>query len=245
MRKTLLPFIPFTSVLAGVERLGVTSQQRRWSEPSLSSLGSSFLEIWDDSKPDTVISLLQVICHMRDFTIIIENYMEGRAVKGPPIVLTDQRNFTQHRLMDLPTLQEINSRGHEAYDQQYDSCRLACIAYSFLVIFPFPPTVGLFERLSMRLRKSLLNEHLPSYVSSSREKLKLWILSMGAIISIGLPQRDWFLHELRPLISSLRLESANQLAETLRGFLWHPTTSESDGVILWHDLQSLNDARIV
>lgn len=233
---SMMPFVPFTDSYLENGRLAISVQERQWAEPVLGAIGSSFLKIWADSDNDTTINLLKAICHMCDFTIVVNNYMEGRSVTREPAAMTDQRNFTQHTLMALPASSELENAGYQ-YDEQYEPCRLACIVYSFLVIFPLPPIAGLFERLTAKLQKSLFNMCSSLDLDRDRMELQVWILTMGAIITIGLPERDWFLSEMRPLLHILALKDVRQFSRVLDGFLWHANTSARDAMDLWRDLQ--------
>lgn len=238
-----MPFIPFTDAWGDQNRgLAISNDERDSARPVLGALGNSFLTIWNEPFADSILSLLQVVQHLCDFTIIVENYMEGLPVTRPPAALTDQRNFTQHALMSLPPAREIENQTGDPCDAQYEPCRLACIVYSFLVIFPFPPMVGLFENVTARLQRSLLNMPSLSHTDRRRSSLQLWIVVMGSLMAIGLPERDWFVAELVLVMDRLEVLELGQFTALIQGFLWHPKTSGRDGLELWRAVQAARRA---
>ncbi|KIW70544.1 hypothetical protein PV04_02803 [Phialophora macrospora] len=231
------PFIPHTRLYLEADGLAVSVAERQWAESTMGTLATSFAMVWPEPEDDALVALLGVIRDMADFTIVVENYIEGRSVPRLPVVLTDQRNYVQHRLMSLESNEEIERRRTAPADLQYEACRLACIAYSFLVIFPLPPVVGLFERLSKRLQISVLQRRSPvDDLPYARLAMQLWILTLGAVATIGLPERAWFVNELLPVMLRLGVDQWEQMEQLLRGFLWHPKTSERDGLDVYRDV---------
>ena len=230
-----MPFIPFTDSWGSNDGLAISQDEKDSARTPLGLIGSGFRDLWWMSSDDPhLVHLLRVVGHMCGFTVVVENYIEGRPAPRPPAALTDQRNFTQHSLMALPTARDLERTGH-SYDPQYDACRLACIVYSFLVIFPFPPVERLFERLTARLQKAVLSV---TGISNNFDKLGLqvWILTMGAMISIGLPERPWFVAELARLLPQAGIADFWQLIDKLQTFLWHSRTSARDAAELWRDI---------
>lgn len=236
-----MPFIPFTDIYLDGNRLTMTEHERQSTRSTLGSLGTSFLKVWKDSTDYATLQLLQAIQHLCDFTMVLENYVEGRPVSRPPATLTDQRNFTQYALMSLPSAQEIENDMAEPCDVQYEPCRVACIIYSLLVVLPLPPIARLFEKIAAKLQRSLLNIR-SGIIEDSRVELQVWILAMGAIISIGLPERDWFVEELSRVLQTSGIRGLKTFTDVLQGFLWHSKTSGRDGIALWRALPMEEEA---
>jgi hypothetical protein len=237
MRHTFMPFIPFTNAYLLGDRLAFSTQERLWARQTLPRLGKGFLDVWQPTDP-VLTAILAVMDHMVDFTMIVENYIRGRVSPRPGAALTDQRNFTQHALMSLPTAREIETNTGQLCDDLYEPCRLALLVYSFLVVFPFPPIIGLHEKITSRLQRSivLMKQDL-QFMGQSRLRFHLWILTMGAIISIGLPQRTFYIVEIRKVVPMLGLKDEDAFSEVLERFLWHPKTSRRDGQDLWRDVE--------
>lgn len=232
-----MPFIPFTTSYLDHGRIALTSQERAWASSTLPHLGTGFSEVWRLDEPHVGL-LLTVVQHMADFTMIVENYVRGRSSPRPRATMTDQRNFVQHSLMDLMTAQEIETQTGDLPDEQYEACRLAMLIYSFLVVFPFPPTVGLHEKVTTKLQRAILGMRTIDSMSLTRLELQLWILIMGALISVGLPQRQWYVRELDTVVGELQLADLDSVMAVLGRFLWHPKTSQGDGLELWWDLNT-------
>ncbi len=161
LNRPIFPFISHTTTFVQEDgRLAVTQHEREAVASDLGPLATGFWEVWstDDSTPVYLDSLLKVIQDICDFSIVVENHTSGRFVPRTSPEIIDQRNFVQHRLMSLCPEDELivaETVRPEDVDIQYESCRLACIIYSLLVVMPIPPVVGPFETLTEKL-KSLL-----------------------------------------------------------------------------------------
>jgi hypothetical protein len=241
LQKPLLHFVPHTDIFCLADgRLTISAAERRWTEPTLSTLTTSFDAGWKETEDSAFRSLMEVIKLLADFTIIVENYVEGRFVPRIPAVLTDQRNYVHHRLLSLESANDVECRTEAIMiDPQYEPCRLACIIYSFLVVYPYPPIVGLYERLIRRLQTSILAMRLKlADMSETQLALQLWVLVMGAILAVGLPQRDWFINDMSPILFRLGIHGQAHLTTLLLRFLWHPNTSGRDLLDLCRELRS-------
>jgi hypothetical protein len=234
LRAPSTPFVPFTDSWGSEQEIALSRQERILAQPALNGMGSSFHVIWMFPDAPAVLQLLQIIDHMRDVSVIIENYIEGHLPPRPPAALTDQRNFTHRKLMGLSTARDIELRGY-SLDTQYEACRLACIVYSFLVIFPLPPTVQLYERLTTVLQKAASGIAIDPD-DRVRMHLQAWILTMGALISIDLPERPWFIAQLAQLLHQVGIATFVQFCDMLQRFLWHPRTSAGDAAELWQEI---------
>ena len=197
----------------------------------LGPLGRGFSKVWDAASSPAIVELHRIIRLACDLTIVIENCTQGRWLRPIPEMI-DQRNYVQHSLMSLPTSQDLIDRGVDICDPYYDSCRLATIIYSFLLIFPVPPVSGPFETLTLQLRRELETMSLENK-DCPRPEMHLWILVMGAIASLGLPARPWFLSRAMALSDTLDLHEWQDLKRVLESFLWHYSTSDVDGVEVW------------
>ena len=122
-----MPFTAHTGMyLEENGHLAVSLAERQWTASTLGTLGSSYNMVWPDpTQDDALEKLVGVIRDLADFTIVVENYVEGRFVPRPPVVLTDQRNYVQHRLMSLDSDDEIESRQTTPVDCLY-RLQLSC-----------------------------------------------------------------------------------------------------------------------
>jgi len=245
LTRPIFPFISHTTTFIQEDgRLAVTQQEREMVAKDLGELGTGFWALWSfpHSRPAYLDFLLEVIQDICDFTVVVENHAAGRWMPRTSPEIIDQRNFVQHRLMSLPSEQEMVANGTVTagnIDPQYECCRLVCIIYSFIVVFPVPPVVGPFETLTERL-KTILQATEWRFFDRLRLRLHMWILIMGAIASIGLPDRPWFLLRTMEVLKELDMHRWKDLKALLKRFLWHPRTSDFDGLDVWTAIQEVD-----
>lgn len=202
----------------------------------LGSLGTGFWDVWNEDSPPEILDLSEVIRDACYFTIVVENYVRGRWMQRTSTEILDQRNYIQHSLMSLRTSQELRSQGIRVNDLHYESCRLATIIYSFLVVFPVPPIPGPFETVTHLLQQELEKIHIES-LEMPRLTMHLWTLVMGAIACIGLSERSWFVSKITKLSQIMEIREWQDLQKVLRSYLWHPGTSNADGIELWDEVE--------
>jgi hypothetical protein len=193
---------------------------------------------WSGTHSQEVLHLIKVSELFADFTIFMDNFLEGRFVLGEPVELTDFRNSSQHQLMSVPSARTLQTAGQLDIDLLYEACRLACIAYSLLVVFPLPPTVGLFEKLAQRIRTEIANlSSVQDDFTTNQREMHFWILVMGSVVSTGIPDRRFFVTNLLDSAARLGISDWQEAVEVLETFLWHPSTNNKDGLDLWRDMQ--------
>lgn len=214
----------------------MTTEEFEAVASDLGSLGTGFWDVWSASSSTEIQELSGVICDACDFTVVVENYIRGRWMQRTSTEILDQRNYIQHRLMSLETTEELKNQSICTDDLHYESCRLATIAYSLLVIFPVLPIPGPFEILTERLRQELETIPLEGH-TIPRLRMHLWILVMGAIACIGLPDRSWFISRIATLSQTMKICKWQDLQTVLRKFLWHPSTSNTDGIEIWNEVK--------
>ena len=61
---------------------------------------------------------------------------------------------------------------------------------------------------------------------------------MGAIAAIGLPERPWFLSQIRTLSRRMGIGEWEEIKDVLQSFLWLPSASDLDGQDLWIEMQA-------
>jgi hypothetical protein len=237
LQKPMFPFLAHTHTFMVDGRLSVSDQEREWAMPQLERLGSGFWEMWGESTSVGVTELCKTLQHICDFTIVVENHAQGRWMPRTFTAIIDQRNFVQHCLMSLKTKQELLDSNTIVDEPLYECCRLATIAYSFLVVFPLPAVVGPFEALVAQMRGELMAIGIEA-PTISRCRLLLWVLVMGATAAIGLPERPWFLSQLKILSSQSGIERWEELRDILQSFLWLSSTSDPDGRDAWIKMQA-------
>ena len=228
-RTLTIPSFPFVSAL---------SCETLLSDPLLAvkrasiELGSGFLNLARLSAGRNMEELCSVIFSLCDYTASIADYCNGRLPSQVMLLLADERNRVQHRLMSLPTLAAIRTAGgREA--SIYEAIRLATIVYSLLVTFPIPAISSPFAELSRRVKAQIPS--LDFQYLQDEPGILLWILVMAAIASINFDERRWYLKYLKQVSDRLGFSTWNELREQLRKFLWYGTTNDSDGELLWKE----------
>jgi hypothetical protein len=180
---------------------------------------------------------------MCDYTIIVDDYAQGRLMHISMTTLIDLRNGTQHALISLPAAYS-HLPDPRIDEPLYEACRLAAIIYSILVVFPLPASKAPFPELIIQLKEELSNPN--SNIKNTWERspeLLLWILFMGGIAAIGLPERTWYVRAISGLAVSMKLSSNARLREILQSFLWLGSTSDGDGCDLWTEVVQYSMSR--
>ena len=235
IERPIFPFLAHSNHFMVEGRLNIDMQEREWASPVLGPLGSGFWKVWGSSNTSTIRDLCIIIQHVCDFTIVVENHIEGRWSPRTFTTIIDQRNFIQHSVMSLKPARELFEHGATPEEDLYEPCRLAIIVFSFLVVFPVPPVAGPFESLTERLLVAL-SEIKSCGEPLSSSKLLLWILVMGAVAAIGLPKRQWFLRRIHDLLQTLAVEDWKDMKVILQSFLWLPSTNDFDGQEVWAEM---------
>jgi hypothetical protein len=200
--------------------------------PSMPNIGSGFPEEWRHSDFPPLQDLLATLRLMAGYSVIVYNHCQGKAIQTNGL-LTDHRNSIQHRLLSLPAY-PYEQCGKGIY-KFYEITRLAAQMYSVLCIYPYPPGPAPFADLATRLRRELsgLDQRTLTYEES---KLLLWILAMGAIMTVGTFDRLSFIAATSPIARRLQLESWQDLKSVLITFLWLDMTNDIDGRDIWNEV---------
>jgi hypothetical protein len=201
-----------------------------------SNLSHTFHILLTVSRSEKVSHLHSVLQDMCDYTLIVVDYCDGRLKPQSLSVLADRRNHVQHSLMSLPA-DSGSGEPFQAEDPLYELSRLAAIIYSLLVIFPLPPRTAPFAELALRVKAQFSASNMAESWGRAPELL-LWIVFMGAVASVNLPERSWYVSVLDRLTRRKRITTWNDLYDVLQGFLWLGSTSNSDGQALWKEIES-------
>jgi hypothetical protein len=160
--------------------------------------------------------LYMVTSMLRDYTIMIDDFCEGRQIFAIS-TLIDHRNMTQHALLSLPQ----RAGTSECY-------RLAALIYSLLVTFPVHYTVAPFKELVMQLIVALAGWDGNDY-------MLLWVLTIGGIGAMGLDERAWFMTSLQVTATRVGIRTWIEARNIMTKGLWHEATNDGDGQDLWLD----------
>ncbi|KAI1490158.1 hypothetical protein F5X96DRAFT_569297 [Biscogniauxia mediterranea] len=168
------------------------------------------------SKDDYVgvgFDLKQILQDLRLICRLIEEAMSSEPNRKNLIIL---RNSIQHRLLSLPP-------------GRSDICRLACLVFSFAIVFPLPDTRS-FHRSRASLAKCMQDEEECGRYS---KKLLLWAALLGAIASADTEHEKVFLGKIITLGRELAIHDWASIEEIVRKFVWLDQTCKSGGQVAW------------
>jgi hypothetical protein len=201
---------------------------------SMPDIGRGFPEEWKQSESRPLKDLFTIVRYMSGYSRLVFNHSEGIKLQSTGI-LTDLRNSIQHRLLSLPACP--NAHGGNGIYHLYESTRLGAQIYSLLCIYPFPAGPAPFTEAASRLKRELSSLD-PRTISYEESKLLLWILVMGAIVTVGTLDRLWFIYALGPVACRLQVESWPDMKSLLLNFLWFSKTNDIDGRDVWDEVSS-------
>jgi len=251
----MLPYVPMHD-----DVVGLLNAASRKTHP-LVGLGKGFRVLPEMLGQDEVSQLLIVLRWMIQYTFAVDDHVEGRPEAQSLRRLMDQRNFVQHNLMLLvPTppattdttemqrelrQQHDHDHDHEHEHPMHRLARLGTLIYSLLVVFPLPAVAAPFQQLSQEVRLQLSQPTVEArWNEGAWPDLILWVSVLGAVASIGTPDRPWYLGTLDRLTRRLKLNSWPSMKERLRLFLWFEYTNDSDGLKLWRDIEESSLDRV-
>ncbi|KAI5920497.1 hypothetical protein F4810DRAFT_682816 [Camillea tinctor] len=158
-------------------------------------------------------SLQQGIQDLRLICQLIEEAMNSEPNRRNLIIL---RNSIQHRLLSVPV-------------GRSDICRLACLIFSYAIVFPLPDTRP-FHRCREALAKCMQDK---GECDKYSKKLVLWAALLGAIASADTEHEKVFLTKIITLGRELSVHSWASIEEIVRKFVWLDQTCKSGGQVAW------------
>jgi hypothetical protein len=198
------------------------------SHLSRESLATGFQDIVDGGITETAANVFET---MADLTVEIEMHHRGVKPICDMALFMDRRNAVQHRLMSLPTGDELEP-GEVGSTRMYEAIRLAAIIYSAGVTFPLPPYQGIFRRLSGRL-KTILEESKFDQCWQSSPKILLWVLVLGGVAALESEERSWYVRTLAVVSRSLDISEWDDVVEEMAHYLWLDSACNAGGRLLW------------
>jgi hypothetical protein len=231
----MLPYFPMHDDVVG--RLNTASRKTH----PLVGLGKGFRVLPEmlGHTHDEVSKLLVVLRWIIQYTFAVDDYVQSRPEVQALRALMDQRNFVQHNLMQLtPDACEPTDE-----DAMCRLARLGTFVYSLLVVFPLPAVAAPFFRLSSDIIVQLSLPYVQALWNEAAD-LILWVTVMGAIASVGTPDRAWYLATLNRLAGQLDINSWTAMKERMKLFLWFEYTNDSDGLKLWREIEESSLSRV-
>ncbi|EXJ73806.1 uncharacterized protein A1O5_03568 [Cladophialophora psammophila CBS 110553] len=181
------------------------------------------------------VELHQLYLEACQITIALDQY--HRDAKGHPSLsdLVDARNKTQHGFCSLAPSTDSET---DPFAALYETCRLAGLIFSDMVILPLPHNSGVKLRLARRLRTVLEASSLQtSWKSAEYGNLLMWVVFMGTIAATFTKARGWYLQKLRNLIDHQQLDW-NGFRGLMKTFLWWDFVFEAPAARIWNEMNA-------
>jgi len=158
-----------------------------------------------------------------------------RSILHSPAILSatdlhDLTCFTLHRLLSLPPLPSV---GFPEFNTS-ECMRYAISAYMFIIHGPtYYSHVHLLNTLIIQLKS-----HINSMLSwrECQDSMLLWLLSVGAVASIGTNENDWFCNEAGTIAGTLGARGWDDIEMHLSKVLWLGTRSSVLFQQTWEDI---------
>ncbi|KAJ5598889.1 hypothetical protein N7510_000004 [Penicillium lagena] len=177
--------------------------------------------------------LIEAFHAMRAYSAVVEKYMSGSLANPNLDRIADQRNFTQHRILSLPQGSQLAAVHHKQLSL-YEPCRIAAMIYGVGVIFPLPEQTAPFKSLATMLKRELQQTDWSYFSQSSlSRRFLLWILVMGGMASLGMPERNWYVSQLHTCLSQFRTTTFSSLRRSLKSVLWLDCACDTGARELW------------
>jgi hypothetical protein len=201
-----------------------------------SPLRHGFLELEPSNITDDALDVLRAMCAL---TIDIESYCQGAPATSDLAALIDRRNKTQHKLLSLPTYEEL-SPCQVSSPCFYESIRLTSLIYSLAVIFPLPPNRSTHQKLAILLKSFLAQPTVEIYWKEF-PSLLLWCLILGGIAASSTECRNWYVLNIMALSAELRLYAWQDVANKMRRYLWLESACDVGGRELWMEVRLVQE----
>lgn len=151
------------------------------------------------------------------------------------------RNATVHRLLSLPTWEEIDDAEKKKTDNlTYEVCRITSVLYANAVLLGIPPHNGWHRMVVARLRTIIEVARL-DHVSEDVPDFLIWSLVLAGIAAYRTPHRRFFEHALRTILLRSGLYSWRSVRAAVGQFLWADSACEHGVAVLWDAIDLEDD----
>ncbi|KUJ17158.1 uncharacterized protein LY89DRAFT_72922 [Mollisia scopiformis] len=121
-----------------------------------------------------------------------------------------------------------------------EACRHATSLFLFLPFDNHYPDPTLVINSMLHKLKSALQHLVPA--SGPQARLLLWLLAVGGVTSVNLPERDWFIGHLVPIVAHLELRSWADFTSAMEGIIYVRKFLDGSFRELWDDVKFATDA---
>ncbi len=168
---------------------------------------SAFVSASNISKEKASISLFS------ERVYIIERQLLLLAVSGDPLSTSPMESF-------------VNG-----------ACRNAAFVYIYAALREVPLGGSLYNIFVERLRSALGCTSFMLAWSNTHPSMLLWVLAIGGMVAIGRPERPWFVSQLAGVCTILKLQTLQDMKDTLRDITWVEGLYEGLMQTLWTEIE--------
>lgn len=177
---------------------------------------------------------LSVMADMLNVTWLVECYVEGALVSPDILALTCRKNHVHHRLLSLPTGDEVSVLlGSKA--GFYECCRLAALMYSTAILYPMPRSTGIPQRLIAEIKKCIEQISM-EVLFGGATAFFVWVLMLTGVAAAGLPERPWYEGKLVDLLTVEDVSRWSEVKKIVSSYLWMDSASDEAAMLLWDDI---------
>lgn len=181
-----------------------------------------------------LISIIQDLC---DATLWREFYVCGleKLSADGESYLTTKRFEAEYRLITLPLQPRYNTD-----DKIHEACRVALLTFSTSSITLLPPSSGCCRSLVRQLME-VLNQpgcDLQTLWAGLNDVL-IWVLFLGAHISIGQPEQGFFVAEIARCAHVLELHELEEVRLILMRFFYLDRAYQASTQMIWEEAMEL------
>ena len=176
-------------------------------------------------------SLLTVIHTIRDIVVGLDHYTRGGTDAPELMQIAMIRNFAQHDLLSLPHISSVISSEEDCI---YEVCRLSCLVFADMVLWPLPASAGIRERLAEKSSSALSACRLLSSWTKY-PSLLLWTTVLGGIAAKGTVREVYFFRQLDNGIIKRTVNAWPVVKSILQTFLWWDFTCDELAETFWQN----------
>jgi hypothetical protein len=205
------------------------------ADPQLKQMGTGLLN------PDVASlfdeSLVQAFRDLREVTLYRE-FFHNQECGLPEIEVeyfSAKAYETLHRLLSMPF------QFPKATSPQQEPCRLALLIFWHANWAIHLPDSGVFRSLTDQLKSALQQSNLQT-LWHPHDKLFIWVMFLGAYISVGQKEHSWFMMYLARSIQQRGLKYSQELKAVLQHFFYIDRIYRKGLEDIWNEASILVDA---
>ncbi len=230
------------------ESLKFTKQDCEWDKARAETCNHCFRtsepEIQTTQSSDALTKQSQVIPLLRETRQLCEEVAQrplSSLTEREKMNRSDRFHALERRLRiateaSRDSVADVGTRKNEMI---WRSCASAGLLYVHHVLRGLPLNYRQFDTLCQDLMWTLMELEDTEQAWNFAPELLIWVLSVGSLLTIHRPQRQWFVDSLARACLTFRYVEWSQYREALRGFLWVETVDDDRYLSIWQDVEVL------